>query len=60
MIVMVRTKLYNADKTRIVKEIHPKKGRVLFFDGLTYHASSSGKNHPSRIVLNYNFSGATF
>ena len=54
------TKLYNADKTKIVKEIHPKKGRVLFFDGLTYHASSSPKNHPSRIVLNYNFSGATF
>ena len=54
------TKLYNADKTIIVKEIHPKKGRVLFFDGLTYHASSSPKNHPSRIVLNYNFSGTTF
>ena len=54
------TKLYNHDKTKVIKEVHPKKGRVLFFDGLTYHASSSPKNHPSRIVLNYNFSGTTF
>jgi len=50
------TKLYNQDKTKVIKEVQPKKGRVLFFDGLTYHASSSPKNHPSRIVLNYNFS----
>jgi hypothetical protein len=54
------TKLYNSDKTKIVKEIHPKRGRVLIFDGLTYHASSSPVHHPSRIVINYNFDGTTF
>ena len=48
------TKLYNADKTRIVKEIHPKKGRVLFFDGLTYHASSN-PSKKYRLVINMNF-----
>tara|TARA_Y100000592_G_scaffold29446_1_gene47021 strand:+ start:2880 stop:3419 length:540 start_codon:yes stop_codon:yes gene_type:complete len=54
------TKLYNQDKTKVIKEVHPKKGRVLFFDGSTYHASSCPKDHPSRIVINYNFSGTTF
>ena len=54
------TKLYNADKTKVVKEIHPKRGRVVLFDGLTYHASSSPKDHPCRIVINYNFAGTTF
>ena len=54
------TKLYNFDKTKVVKEVHPKRGRVLIFDGLTYHASSSPKDHPSRIVINYNFDGTTF
>ena len=54
------TKLYNSDKTKIVKEIHPKWGRVLIFEGLTYHASSSPVHHPSRIVINYNFDGTTF
>ena len=53
------TKLYNFDKTKVVKEVHPKTGRVLIFDGLTYHASSSPKDHPSRIVVNYNFDGTT-
>ena len=54
------TKLYNFDKTKVVKEVHPKRGRVLIFDGSTYHASSSPKDHPSRIVINYNFDGTTF
>ncbi len=49
------TKLYNSDRTKVVKEVHPKRGRVLIFDGLTYHASSCPKDHPSRIVINYNF-----
>ena len=53
-------KVTNSDKTKIVKEIHPKRGRVLIFDGLTYHASSSPVHHPSRIVINYNFDGTTF
>lgn len=54
------TKIYNENKTKIIKEIHPKRGRVVFFDGKTYHASSSPKHHPSRIVINYNFVGTTF
>ena len=51
------TKIYNDDKTEIVDEIPPKRGRVVFFDGKTYHASASPKNHQSRIVINYNFLG---
>ena len=47
------TKIYNGDK--IVKEIVPKKGRAVFFPGNTYHASSSPKQHPRRIVINFNY-----
>ena len=27
------TKLYNLDKTKVVKEVHPKRGRVLILMG---------------------------
>ncbi len=39
----------------IVKEVEPKKGRVVLFNGDTYHASSSPRNHTRRMVINYNF-----
>ncbi len=40
---------------KIVEEIEPKKGRVVFFSGDTYHASASPRHHARRMVINYNF-----
>lgn len=35
--------------------VEPKKNRLLLFDGLQYHSSSSPQNHNHRIALNINF-----
>ena len=40
---------------KVVEEIEPKKGRVVFFPGDTYHASASPRHHARRMVINYNF-----
>tara|TARA_B100001750_G_C15183418_1_gene435199 strand:+ start:22 stop:549 length:528 start_codon:yes stop_codon:yes gene_type:complete len=40
---------------QVIEEIEPKQGRVIFFPGDTYHASSSPKKHSRRMVINYNF-----
>ena len=49
------TKFYDHKEGEIVKMVHPKRGRAVIFTGDTYHASSSPKNHNTRIVLNFNF-----
>jgi len=35
--------------------VEPKKNRLLLFDGLQFHASSSPQHHKHRIALNINF-----
>jgi hypothetical protein len=35
--------------------VHPKKGRILMFDGLQYHTSQNPINSKYRCVLNINF-----
>lgn len=35
--------------------ISPKADRMVFFDGLTYHSSSTPTESPHRIVVNFNF-----
>jgi hypothetical protein len=47
------TKIFSGEK--IIREINPKKGRVVLMTGDTYHASSSPRTHAKRIVINYNF-----
>tara|TARA_B110000503_G_scaffold140356_1_gene231031 strand:- start:150 stop:731 length:582 start_codon:yes stop_codon:yes gene_type:complete len=47
----------NDAKTRynIVKEVEPKKGRFLLFDGDQYHAAKFPIDNDLRININYNF-----
>jgi|TARA_B100000427_G_scaffold223780_1_gene187533 hypothetical protein len=47
------TKIYDRDK--VVAEVEPKKGRVLFMTGDTLHAGSRTTS-TRRILLNFNFS----
>ena len=47
------TKLYDGDK--VVAEVEPKKGRVLFMDGNVLHAGSSTTTN-RRMIINFNFS----
>ena len=47
------TFLFGYEKNDLVyKRVQPKKGRILLFDGLIYHASSTPKEG-KRIVLNF-------
>jgi len=48
------TKIYN-DQRRVIKEVKPKKGRVLIFDGNYYHSSSGPVKSARRIAINFNF-----
>jgi hypothetical protein len=43
------------DEDKVIKQIHPKKGRCIIFPGDIYHASSCPREHANRIVINYNF-----
>ena len=47
------TKIFSGEK--IIRQINPKKGRVVLMSGDTYHASSSPRTHAKRMVINYNF-----
>ena len=50
------TILFEDDKKTEIKRITPKKGRIVFFDGLIPHCSvAPTKNH--RIIVNFNFIG---
>lgn len=37
--------------------VSPKKGRMVIFDGATYHASSNPMQHSYRTTVNFNFVG---
>jgi hypothetical protein len=43
------------EKLKIAHEIEPVVNRMVIFDGLTYHSSSTPVTVPRRVVLNFNF-----
>jgi hypothetical protein len=43
------------NKLKIAHEIDPVPNRMVIFDGLTYHSSSTPTTVPRRVVLNFNF-----
>jgi hypothetical protein len=47
----------NFNDLTIKKQISPKAGRGVLFDGLNYHSSSAPKLSDNRIVININFIG---
>ena len=49
-------KMLSKNTWTIKQRITPKKGRLLLFDGRTYHASSYTKTKPYRCVINMNLS----
>jgi hypothetical protein len=48
---------YGEPKTtyNIIKEVEPRKGRFLFFNGKYYHAARSPTNNELRLNVNFNF-----
>lgn len=40
-----------------IARVSPKKGRMVVFDGATYHASSNPTQHNYRTTVNFNFIG---
>jgi hypothetical protein len=42
-------------KLKIAQEIEPIPNRMVIFDGLTYHSSTTPTTVPRRVVLNFNF-----
>jgi hypothetical protein len=48
------TYFYDNNKN-IIKQVNPKQGTAVIFDGLTLHSSSSPCLYNRRLVLNYNF-----
>lgn len=45
----------SADQLTLQTTVEPKKNRIVIFDGLQYHASSSPKDHYYRMAININF-----
>ena len=39
----------------VKQTVTPKRGRIVYFDGLHYHTSQSPINSPERMILNINF-----
>ena len=39
---------------KIIKEIEPKKGRLVLFDGSKYHSASHPIKSKKRVIINYN------
>ena len=48
------TVFYKDDKITEIRRVSPKKGRIAFFDGSIYHASTPSETK-SRAVINFNF-----
>jgi hypothetical protein len=53
------TVFFNNDKKTKLKEISPKQGRIVFFNGLIPHCSSRPETK-TRAILNFNFQGYKF
>ena len=49
------TRIFDNKTEKVIKEIEPKQGRVVFFPGDTLHASASPREYSRRMVINYNF-----
>ena len=47
------TIFYN-DKFEVIKKVEPKKGRIVLFDGETYHSSTPPQTNDYRCVININ------
>lgn len=43
------------NSVNIIDKIDPVKNTSVIFDGLTFHSSTTPKENPFRIVINYNF-----
>lgn len=54
--VMGRSKVFDEyEESDVLQKIDPKKGRVVIFDGMHYHAGGIPKNKP-RCVINFDIS----
>ena len=49
-------RITNENKWTIKQRVSPKKGRLVMFDGVRFHASSFTTTNPFRCVLNMNIS----
>ena len=45
----------NIESLKVEKNITPVENTFVIFDGLTFHSSTTPKDNPLRIVINYNF-----
>ena len=50
------TYFYEQDGKTIIQTVSPKRNRLVFFDGLIPHSSSTPINNPIRTAVNFNFS----
>ena len=51
--------IFYDENNKIIKQVSPKKGRIVFFDGLIKHSGSRPKNN-HRVILNITFKAENF
>jgi hypothetical protein len=47
--------LFFDEKNKLTNRVSPKKGRLVYFKGDTYHAKEAPQNFDTRCVINFNF-----